>query len=229
MGCKKSRNDLTQKSSLSTTSIRTSTTNPRTTSNSTNSIDNIFKSNPTIKAKNTTNQNMPDTSDSDLDTSPDRSLRIFNVMPHSEQPDAPCFDDKNVTEFLRRWNIECEDAEFINPQKCDRLPYYCTEQVQSVVELLDGYIDKNWDGLQTNLKEQYWQNDTQKNTSATLNQLIRDVSILDLSIYVLKYTSITKALIANNEMSIMQHCRRFLDGLSEHLRYKAFDFCIIND
>ena len=94
-----------------------------------------------------------------------------------------------------------------NPQKCDRLPYYCTEPVQSVVELLDGYIDKNWDGLQANLKEQYWQNDTQKNTPAALNQLIRDASTLDLSVYVLKYTSITKALIANNEMSTMQRCR----------------------
>ena len=79
------------------------------------------------------------------------------------------------------------------------------------------------------MKEQYWQNDTQKNTPAALNQLIRDASTLDLSVYVLKYTSITKALIANNEMSTMQRCRRFLDGLSEHLRDKAFDFCTTND
>src|SRR5947207_10996701 len=77
------------------------------------------------------------------------------------------------------------------------------EQVQSVIELLDGYIDKNWDGLQTNLKEQYWQNDTQKNTPVALNQLIRDASILDLSVYVLKYTSITKIFIKNMNRNIM--------------------------
>ena len=101
-GCKKDRNDPTQKPPSSTTSIRTSTTNPSTTSNSTNSIDNTSKSNPTIKATNTTNQNMPGTSDFDLDISPGRSLRIFNVMPRPEQPGAPYFDGTNVTEFLRR-------------------------------------------------------------------------------------------------------------------------------
>ena len=55
-----------------------------------------------IKAKNIINQNMPDTSDFDLDISFDRSLCIFNIMPHSEQPDASCFDNTNVTEFLCR-------------------------------------------------------------------------------------------------------------------------------
>ena len=98
MKCKKSRKDLIQKSS---SMIQTSLIKSKT-SNSTNSIDNTSKSNPTIKAKNTTNQIMPDASDFDLDTSLGHSLRIFNVMPRPEQPDAPCFDDTNVTEFLYR-------------------------------------------------------------------------------------------------------------------------------
>ena len=63
----------------------------------------------------------------------------------------------------------------------------------------------------------------------TLNQLIRDTSILDLSVYVLKYTSITKALVDNNEMSIMQRCRCFLDALSGQLRDKAFNFWSTKD
>lgn len=64
-----------------------------------------------------------------------------------------------------------------------------------------------------------------KNTLTALNQLIRNAPILNLRAYVLKYTSITKTLVDNNEMSIMPRCRRFLDGLSEQLRDKAFDFC----
>jgi len=163
------------------------------------------------------------------DTPPARSLRVFNIMPRPEQPGTPHFDGMNVTEFLRRWNIECEDAGLTKSQKCDRFPYYCTDDVQSVVELLDGYLERNWDKLEEDLKEQYWQNDTQKNTPAALNQLIREANTLDLSVYVLKYTSITKALVDNNEMSVMQRCRRFLDGLSEQLRDKAFDFCTTND
>ena len=68
-----------------------------------------------------------------------------------------------------------------------------------------------------------------KNTPAALNQPIREANTLDLSVYILKYTSITKALVDNNEMSVMQRCRRFLDGLSEQLRDKAFDFCTTKD
>jgi len=36
-------------------------------------------------------------------------VRALGIMPRPGQPGAPFFDDTNVTEFLRRWNIECED------------------------------------------------------------------------------------------------------------------------
>ena len=53
--------------------------------------------------------------------------------------------------------------------------------------------------------------------------------MLDLSVYILKYTSITQLLTKSNEMSTTQRCRHLLDGLSEQLHDKAFDFCMRND
>ena len=103
---------------------------------------------------------MPETDESNSsrsghDTPPARSLRVFNIMPRPEQPGTPHFDGMNITEFLRRWNIECEDAGLTKSQKCDRFPYYCTNDIQSVVELLDVYLERNWAKLEENLKEQY--------------------------------------------------------------------------
>ena len=58
--------------------------------------------------------------------------------------------------------------------------------------------------LEKGLKEQYWQNDTQKNTLTARNQFIRDAPTLELSVYVFKYSAITQALFDNNDISNMQ-------------------------
>ena len=157
------------------------------------------------------------------------NIRIVNNLPRPEHLRTLWFDGTDVTEFLRRWNIECQDAGHDGKAKCERLPFYCAPGVKEVVELLDGYLEENWTKLENDLKGQYWQNDTQKNTPAALNQLLRDAHTLDLGVYVLKYASITKALVDNNEISNMQRCQRFLEGLSEQLRDKAFDFCSTKD
>jgi len=156
-------------------------------------------------------------------------VRALSIMPRSGQPGAPFFDDTNVTEFLRRWNIECEDFGLSDAQKCARLPYYCIPKTKDIVELFEGYLDNDWDKLQDELKAMFWQHDKQKNTPATLNQLIHDAPHTDLNIYILKYAAITDALIKGNEMSPMQRCKRFLDGLSDQVRDKAFDFCMARD
>jgi len=156
-------------------------------------------------------------------------IRAFGIMPRPGQPGAPFFDDINVTEFLRHWNIKCEDFGLSDAQKCARLPDYCTPKTKDVVELFEGYLNNDWDKLQDELKALFWQHDKQKNTPASLNQLIRDAPGMDLNVYILKYTAITDALIKGNEMSPMQRCKRFLDGLSDRLHDKAFNFCTIRD
>ena len=60
-------------------------------------------------------------------------------MPHPGQPGALHFDNMNVSEFLCRWNIECEDFGLTDPQKCTRLPDYCTSETKDTIELLSGY------------------------------------------------------------------------------------------
>jgi len=151
------------------------------------------------------------------------------VMPRPGQAGAPFFDNTNVTEFLRGWNLECEDFGLTDRRKCARLPDYCTPKTKDVVELLDGYKAFNWTRLQEQLKGLFWQYDRQKDTPAALNELIHDAPNLDLNVYVLKYNSITDALIKGKEMSTTQRVRRFLDGLSDSMRDKAFELCTKQD
>src|SRR5215472_9707554 len=48
---------------------------------------------------------------------------------------------------------------------------------------------------------------------------------MDLNIYMLKYSSITDALIKRGAMSTLDRVGRLLDGLSEELRKKVMKFC----
>jgi hypothetical protein len=83
--------------------------------------------------------------------------------------------------------------------------------------------------LEGELKGLFWQYDKQRDTLTKLDELILDAPNLDLTIFVVKFASITEALIKNNEISAKQRIRRFLDGLSMELRDKAFELCIKRD
>ena len=100
---------------------------------------------------------------------PTATVRTFGpVMPHPGQPGALHFDKANVSEFLRQWNLECEDFGLSDTQKCARLPRYCATETKEVVELLGGYVTSDWRALQKEMKSLFAQYDTQKNTTASL-------------------------------------------------------------
>jgi len=55
------------------------------------------------------------------------------VMPCPNQAGALHFDKSNVTDFLRCWNIECENYGLTDPQKCARIIDYCAKDIQDVI------------------------------------------------------------------------------------------------
>jgi Protein of unknown function (DUF4100) len=151
------------------------------------------------------------------------------VMPRPNQSGALYFDKTNITDFLRRWDIECEDYGLTDSQKCARIIDYCAKDIQDVIELLKGYTERNWETLQAELKKLYWQYDKQKGTTTTLNQLIKDAPNLDLNIFVLRYTSLSAALVSKGALSPLDQVNRLLDGLPEKLRNRAIEFCTEQD
>ena len=153
-------------------------------------------------------------------------MRMYGpTMPRPGQPGAMQFIGHNITEFLEEWNIECEDFGLTETQRCARFPNYCTPEIKETVKLLPGYIASNWATLQSDVKKLYWPKDKPKNTMAALDKLIKEAPGMDLNVYVLKYTSISEALVAAHALSSLNRVAQLLDGLSEDLHRKVVRHC----
>ena len=69
------------------------------------------------------------------------------TMPRPGKPGAMQFDGHNITEFLKEWNIECEDFDLTEAQRCTHFPNYCTLEIKETIKLLPGYIAMDWTTL----------------------------------------------------------------------------------
>jgi hypothetical protein len=66
------------------------------------------------------------------------------AMPRPGEPGSVSFDGNDVTKFLRRWSIECDDFGLTDTQRCQRILYYCCDDVKALVECLEGYKTNDW-------------------------------------------------------------------------------------
>jgi hypothetical protein len=55
------------------------------------------------------------------------------------RPGVVNFDDNDITDFLRRWNIECENFGRTDTPKRERIPYYCCDEIKELIECLEGH------------------------------------------------------------------------------------------
>ena len=153
---------------------------------------------------------------------------IVGIMPRPGQPGAlGPFDGHRVTEFLKNWDLECDEYGLSDGQKCKKLPKYCSREIGDVIQDMKGYETGNWELLQKELKGLFWQNDPPKNTVAALCQLISEAKSgkMNGTMYVLKYTMITEALVKKNAISSFDRTVRLLEGLAGDLQKKVFEYC----
>ena len=152
---------------------------------------------------------------------------IVRVMPRPGQPGALSFDGNSITDFLKDWEMECEEYGLTDAQKCKKLPRYCTKDIGEAIQKLDGYAEGDWTAFQRELKKLFWQTDPPKDTAAALFKLISDAKAGKMSVdmYVLKYTTITNTLVKKNAMSKFDRTVRLLEGLSDEIQSKVFEYC----
>src|SRR5947207_15593588 len=94
-------------------------------------------------------------------TAPVQPPRVYlAMMPRPGEPGVPFFDKVDVTDFLRHWNIECEDCGFSGRQKCERLWFYCSDEVRDIIEFFEGYRRKDWDLLEKELRDFFYRYDS---------------------------------------------------------------------
>jgi hypothetical protein len=167
-------------------------------------------------------------STSSLPVTPITVHPIVGIIPRPGQLRAlGPFDGTRVTEFLKNWELECEEYGLTEGQKCKKLPKYCKKEIEEVIQDMEGYETGNWDLFQKELKELFWQANPPKNTVAALCRLISDAKMGKISVdmYVLKYTTITEALLRKNAISKFDCTVQLLEGLSEDLQKKVFEYC----
>jgi hypothetical protein len=156
------------------------------------------------------------------------SLSAF--MPRPGQPGSlDRFTGANVSDYLDEYNAECELYVVRPEHRTLCLPrYFCTPETKEIITLLPGYESRDWPLLQTEIKKFYWKSDQRKNSLAALNSLVQNSADLPLNAFILKFTSITNALVADNVLTPFMRIIKLLDGLDERMRGKVMKFCVHN-
>lgn len=154
------------------------------------------------------------------------TLSVSAFMRRPGQPGSlGHFNGENASDFLEKYNMECELFSVNEQQRGLRFQHYCTLEVEEIVKILPGYETHKWDKLQDKIKNFYWQYDHPKNTPAALKALIRNSSTLPLAAYILKFTSITDALVGKGTMCEVDQVNKLLEGLDERMRLKVIELC----
>jgi hypothetical protein len=170
-----------------------------------------------------------ETSDSTMRPVTYSEIPVFtytSVMPHPGQSGSfDIFTRQNASDYLDKFNVECELYRVKPEQRVLLFPHYCVPSIKDVVKLLPGYETKSWDNLQTEIKKLYWAGDHPKNTVAALNALIRSSNSIPLSVFILKFSSITDVLVAKSALSDIDRFAKLLEGLDEKMRNKVIKLC----
>ena len=109
------------------------------------------------------------------------------------------FEKANITEFLCRWNIECDTFGLSAEERCVNLPFYCVLETQEIIEILRGYIAHDWQLLQKELKALFSQYDKKKVTLGMLTKIVqlRALSKTELNMCIIKCAAISEMLKKN--------------------------------
>ena len=152
---------------------------------------------------------------------------VSSVMLRPGQPGALLFDNNNVSEFLERWNIECDVFVFIPMKRYVNLPLYCIPVTGKLVKAFKGYTAHSWDLLQEELKGFFFEEDREKTTVILLLNLVGKSAAgeVDLRSYVINFTAMATELSSQGNLSDAERVRYFAKGLPEEVRHKTFEFC----
>jgi hypothetical protein len=146
-------------------------------------------------------------------------------MPLPGQPGAPFFDRENVTGFLRQWKRRTEDHGLTDVQKCERLSDYCADDLEYIVESMDGFKEKNWDRMEAAMRDVFHRYDIRKKTREELEELVISPGS-DFHLFLLKYAAISEYLVQNEDLTKKQQITKLLAVLPPHYYRVAVGLCV---
>jgi len=81
----------------------------------------------------------------------------------------------------------------------------------------------DWALFQEELKELFWQHDTQRNTVTQLRQLVHNAPEMDVNLYVVQYSAISSALVEAKALTLYDRLNGFISGLPDAIQRKVLD------
>ena len=102
------------------------------------------------------------------------------LMPSPRDKGTLKFKGKKIDEFLSKFEYYAECAQLTEPEKCRDIRFYFSKQEIEVLDILEGYQDRNWRQLKRELQSLYTSSsspeDCQKKSKKTYEPWSQDRS-----------------------------------------------------
>ncbi len=126
-------------------------------------------------------------------------LKYLTLMSSLETSRVSYFEEKNMTDFLERYEDFCDDYELNQIDWFCKLSRYCDKIIDDSIKTMIEYIDFNWQELKKMMKKKYKKDDTdQQLNSRIFLKIFKNKSCImknDLKLYSQQYKSILHSLI----------------------------------
>src|SRR5258708_22265222 len=90
------------------------------------------------------------------------SVNVLSRMPGIHGKNSLCFHGKNILEFLMEYECAAKHANLMNTKKCQELRIYFTKKEKCILDVLEGYINENWQELRKELMSLYTSSEEKK-------------------------------------------------------------------
>ena len=90
------------------------------------------------------------------------SVNVLSRMPGIRGKNSLCFRGKNILEFLTEYQCAAKHANLMNKKKCQELRIYFTKKEKCLLDVLEGYINENWQELRKELMSLYTSSEEKK-------------------------------------------------------------------
>ena len=151
--------------------------------------------------------------------------RVLSPMPYPGAPGAPYFSGSNVTEFLHRFKLMCEDYQVADKGMFEKLPWYCEKTIGDYVKSLPEWIAGDGAALFKTMRKDYQKYDIDQQVNSrkfleTFKSKARTEKD-DLKQYCRQFHTVSHTLVERGQLETYTRAMWFIQGLPQRLREKV--------
>jgi len=149
-------------------------------------------------------------------------------MPLPGTMGAPCFGGVDVTKLIEAYEslLSPTGTDLAAEDVTAPSPYYCSETIQEMIKMMNGYLRKDWEQLKEDLKDAFRHIDSRvyMYTQWDLEQLCKEqweCGKVGLKAFILAYDNISRIIIDKGALAEYSQVEMLLGALPRNLSAKA--------